>query len=323
MSTLREQLDAIDGVLWPLIDGAATETLIDTLKQRYPPTEAAGGNGLKAWDASGVVLHNLKRVHEALTVHWAHYQHLLEGQQEQARIHKGTPLVRISDCFNTLGFRVHTQRYLMLTLCEDAIQDKGIICPQKSGVYFRLVAGGVPNQKLQAYAAEFFRLSTELRNEALFPEALLQRLDDDWLTALPSEAEALFYRVNPKYVQHLLAQMGDGSGTALELLAQYLTSSMAGCRARIRMRSGSTDYDLVCAMEGFDLDFRSELGRHFVCECKDWKKPADFSVMAKFCRVLDSTKSRFGILFSKNGVTGGVKRRMANGNNSSFSRIVA
>jgi hypothetical protein len=57
-------------------------------------------------------------------------------------------------------------------------------------------------------------------------------------------------------------------------------------------------------MEGFDLDFRSELGRHFVCECKDWKKPADFSVMAKFCRVLDSTKSRFGILFSKNGITG-------------------
>jgi hypothetical protein len=26
--------------------------------------------------------------------------------------------------------------------------------------------------------------------------------------------------------------------------------------------------------------------------------------MAKFCRVLDSTKSRFGILFSKNGISG-------------------
>jgi len=68
--------------------------------------------------------------------------------------------------------------------------------------------------------------------------------------------------------------------------------------------SGSTDFDIVCSMEGFEVDFRSELGRYFVCECKDWKKPANFAAMAKFCRVLDSTKSRFGILFSKRGISG-------------------
>ena len=65
-----------------------------------------------------------------------------------------------------------------------------------------------------------------------------------------------------------------------------------------RKRSWSTDYDIVCSMEGFEVDFRSELG-YFVCECKDWNQPADFSVMAKFCRVLDSTKSRFGVLFKE------------------------
>jgi hypothetical protein len=57
-------------------------------------------------------------------------------------------------------------------------------------------------------------------------------------------------------------------------------------------------------MEGPDLDFRSELGRYFVCECKDWSKPADFTTMAKFCRVLDSTKARFGILCSRSGISG-------------------
>jgi hypothetical protein len=57
-------------------------------------------------------------------------------------------------------------------------------------------------------------------------------------------------------------------------------------------------------MEGFDVDFRSELGRYFVCECKDWSSPADFTVMAKFCRVLDSTKSKFGVLFSREGISG-------------------
>jgi hypothetical protein len=57
-------------------------------------------------------------------------------------------------------------------------------------------------------------------------------------------------------------------------------------------------------MEGFDVDFRSELGRYFVCECKDWSDAADFTTMAKFCRVLDSFKAKFGILFSKSGISG-------------------
>jgi hypothetical protein len=79
---------------------------------------------------------------------------------------------------------------------------------------------------------------------------------------------------------------------------------MPGCRTYHRRRSYSTDYDTVCSLDGLDLDFRSELGRYFVCECKDWNTPADFSAFAKFARVLDSTKSRFGILFSRNGITG-------------------
>jgi hypothetical protein len=33
--------------------------------------------------------------------------------------------------------------------------------------------------------------------------------------------------------------------------------------------------------------------------------------MAKFCRVLDSVKSRFGILFSKQGISGEGKRKFA------------
>jgi hypothetical protein len=49
-----------------------------------------------------------------------------------------------------------------------------------------------------------------------------------------------------------------------------------------------------------------------LCECKDWTEPADFTAMAKFCRVLDGTKSRFGILFSRSGITDKGKRGMPN-----------
>jgi hypothetical protein len=39
--------------------------------------------------------------------------------------------------------------------------------------------------------------------------------------------------------------------------------------------------------------------------------PADFTTMAKFCRVLDSFKAKFGILFSKCGVSGGNRTAFA------------
>jgi hypothetical protein len=106
------------------------------------------------------------------------------------------------------------------------------------------------------------------------------------------------------YIHSLISKLGDKQGKNLELLAEYLVSCMPGCRTARRKKSKSSEYDIVCSNEGFDIDFRSELGRYFICECKDWKNRAGFPVFAKFCRVLDSIKSRFGILFSREGITG-------------------
>jgi hypothetical protein len=124
------------------------------------------------------------------------------------------------------------------------------------------------------------------------------------MTEYPSEAEASLYFTNPLYIDWLLRQLGKGDGKALEQLAHYLVGAMPGCRAHKRQRSQSTDYDVVGVFEGSALDFRSEFGRYLVAECKDWNDPAGFSAFAKFCRVLDSVKCRFGILFSRNGITG-------------------
>src|SRR5438132_13756006 len=86
---------------------------------------------------------------------------------------------------------------------------------------------------------------------------------------------------------------------------------MPGCRTMPHKRSDTGEYDLVCSVDGLESDFRSELGRYFVCECKDTVRPANFTTMAKFCRVLDSVKSRFGILFSRRGISGEGTRRDA------------
>lgn len=110
------------------------------------------------------------------------------------------------------------------------------------------------------------------------------------------------------YIKHLIGGLDDRSGEILERLAEYLLSCMPGSRTQRRLRSASSDYDLVCSMEGMDLDFRSELGRYFVCECKDPAERIEFGDMSKFCRVLDSLKSRFGIMSAVKVLTRGWQR---------------
>lgn len=144
-----------------------------------------------------------------------------------------------------------------------------------------------------------------------FPEWILQELDSDWLVEFPSSREATLYVPHRIYLRGLLRRLGSGDGKDLERIGQYVLGTMPGCRAHRRKTSESTDYDIVCTLEGADLDLRSDLGRYFICECKDWSSPADFTAFAKFCRVLDSAKCRFGILFSKVGISGAGRTQYA------------
>jgi hypothetical protein len=306
LNLVLEELRTLDADFLPVFDERdAASRLITLLPTRYPLAQIAQPPGDRMWELAGLFFLYSGRIHEALEVFWGLYQQKLAAQVTLGRVHKGMPLCWIGECFSKLGFPVHAKRYLMLTLCEDALRESGIVSPNITGAYFRLIwEQGLPSEEFRRYARQLFELAEKMPGDAPFPEALLQRVDDAWLTELPSAAEALSYRANGTYVRHLLTRLGDGTGEALELLSEYLMSCMPGCRTRRRERSGSTDYDIVCAMEGVEVDFRSELGRYFVCECKDWASPASFTVMAKFCRVLDSIKSRFRILFSKSGSSG-------------------
>lgn len=194
---------------------------------------------------------------------------------------------------------------MMLTLCEDAINLAGQIPAETTGSYFRLVwLFGVPAADLSTYASKVWELHLANPGESRFPEWVLQELGQFWITEYPSSGEAGWYVANHLYVQFLLAKLGSGGGRDLERLAHYLLSCVPGFRAQMRMRSVSTDYDVVCAPEGIQYDFRSELGRYFLCESKDWKTPADVTVVTKFASVLRSAKCCFGMVFSKAGVTG-------------------
>lgn len=265
------------------------------------PTDAQRG-----WELTGLFYLNNKRIYEALLIFKALYKHILTAQiKKNAYYHKGMPLVWIAECYQHLGFPILTKRYLMLTLCEDAIRGEGYVSPEGTGIYFRLVWGhGFSDEELRRYSNTMYEIYKANPIDGRFPEWILQEFDQDWMREFTSPREAFVYDANTDYIEHLVIQLGDKTGESLERLAEYMLSCMPGCRTRRRGKTKSTDYDVLCSIEGLEVDFRSEFGRYFVCECKDWEQPANFTTMAKFCRVLDSTKSRFGILFSKSGISG-------------------
>jgi hypothetical protein len=84
-----------------------------------------------------------------------------------------------------------------------------------------------------------------------------------------SPAESSLYIVNIRYVRVLQTALKSQTGRSLEWLAHYILTTIPGCRAKMNVRSESTQYDVVGTLEGQDIDFRSDLGRYFICECKD------------------------------------------------------
>jgi hypothetical protein len=214
------------------VDGAAR--VLEELRSTIPPADAAvPGKVQRAWELCGLYYLNQHRWHEAIAVFDALYDTMLVFQQDAGtRSHKGMPLVYLSDCYDRLGCPVLAKRYLMLTACEDAIRDEGKIPPETSGIYFRMVwKFGLAHHEVGRYAEAVWKIHQSDPSSAMFPEWILQELDQQWMTEYPSVTEAAFYVITTRYVRTLLDGLGKGEGKALERLAHYLLSAIPGCRA--------------------------------------------------------------------------------------------
>lgn len=310
LNRLSKLIDKVNPAWLDLLNnpGGAAALRIE-LPSKLPSEKVAkdGTDERAIWDLIGYFYRHNQRWYDAIAIYLSMYYHFLNLQSSLGEwVPKGLPLVWVADCYSSLGFATLSKRYLMLTLMEDAISMKGKIDPIQTGSYFRLAwRHGLTDKEIEKYSVGAYRKQTDNPNESMFPEWVLQELDNDWIVEVPSPNEASYYIANEIYIKHLIDGLGDSTGKTLERLAEYLLSCIPGCRTSRRERTESTDYDVLCSLQGPDIDFRSELGRYFVVECKDWTDhPVDFGSFAKFCRVLDSVKSRFGIIFSKQGITG-------------------
>lgn len=288
-----------------LRDGASK--LANLLKEKYSPEAIAiPGKEQRAWECIGLYYRDSGLLYQAITVMNSLYEHMLQYQINTGhRIHKAMPLVWLRDFHLSLNHPNTAKRLAMLTLCEDVISDAGKVNVEEGGIYFRLSFDhGMADNDIFTYARRMYEIYNTNKQDGLYPEWILQDLDNKWIVEHPTAQEAYLYAPNRIYIKHLISEMGEPSGKTLERLSEYLLATIPGFRTYRRQRTPSTDYDIVCAVEGTDHDFRSELGRYIICECKDWSRPADFATMAKFSRVLDSAKCKTGIIFCQHGITG-------------------
>lgn len=227
------------------------------------------------------------RPFQAVKVLQAFYEEMCQYQIDNRKwIKKTRPLVWLYETYKELGYRVHARRYAMLTMCEQAIKDEGRVKPDDEGIYFRLAWElGLSDEQITKYSDDAFSKFSSLQEAGWFPERVLLELDTHWISELPEGAEFSHYVINLLFSGSLLKRITNSSesdGTDLEILSQYLFSCLPGVRTYRRLFTHSTDYDVMCVFEGFSGDYRDELGRYVICECKDWSKAVNFTSMAKF-----------------------------------------
>src|SRR5262249_22546187 len=133
-----------------------------SLEQVAPDTEE-NSKETNLWCDFGLVFLVQGRSFEALGIFEALYQRMLDYQIKTGkRVHKGLPLFRMGDCHEMLGRPVHTKRYLMLTLLEDAITSECKIRLDRTGSYHRLVwRYGLSHEQVMSYAEKCWKLFLE------------------------------------------------------------------------------------------------------------------------------------------------------------------
>jgi hypothetical protein len=85
----------------------------------------------------------------------------------------------MSDCYWHMNWLVHAKRYLMLAFCEDLLNDRGTIIPDRGAFYLGLWRHGMAEKLFTPLSREAIGSTHFLRGETMFPEAILQDISED------------------------------------------------------------------------------------------------------------------------------------------------
>lgn len=148
-----------------------------------------------------------------------------------------------------------------------------------------------------------------------FPEEIIRRLCSDRQVGRPLLARAATedeFHLCPAYLTALWDDVTGASdcnskGEALEAVASYLCCLLPGCvpQQNVIDPAQAAEYDLLVRnFASRESLTTSSFGREFIVECKNWDATVGVPEVGYFLFRMSSTRTRFGIMFAKRGVSG-------------------
>lgn len=237
-------------------------------------------------------------------------------KKEKRRIYRAGIALRLIEHYLKHGNRGYAYRWALHTQADDLFDQHNA---GLGGQYLRTVFGmsSANLQKIETIAETCRQkviCESDWSQPEAFPEEVIRRLAKN-----PQTTHILVNAVSPQefpismaYFNAWLDRMSTSEehadkGKILEDIAVYLALLLPGCipLANVEDEDKTGEFDLVVRNLVQTPHLATELlGRYFLVECKNRKTPVKTRHVGYFLQHLRLTHTKFGIIFSVEGITG-------------------
>lgn len=256
---------------------------------------------------------------------WRIYQQI-QCQSKIQPIYKAAIAALLSDLYVRGGDLGAAARWGLITDASDVLYNENI---DGGGRQRLIAASGIPDDALDKLRA--IAVSSRRQVLAAGDWSIPESFEEDIVTKFLAEHQeygVLFARHVPAvhefplsqpYFDSLIQDMDNtdeasAKGRALEDLATYLTLLVPGWipRRNVTTISNESESDIIVSNLTWSGNLNAELfGREFLIECKNWKRPVGTAQIGYFLYRMRFTRTKFGIIFAPNGITGERRKHTA------------
>jgi hypothetical protein len=259
---------------------------------------------------------------EKLLVEWWNSLGQLQFSRNK-RVYRAECAYLLSDLYNEMNEQGLALRWAMLMQADDLLGEH----PQGGGAGRQLL---MTRMGLSSFAFdELNRISQLCLSTAQkegwekpvgFAEEVLCKFAQSKAGYVIAETFSVKeFPVSQGYFNALYKQANDSNGArskgvSLEDLALYLLMLLPGCVPHKNVLAEQRMFEsdvLIHNLSPASTVITDLFGRHFLIECKNRKEKADSAIIGYFLYRMKLTHTRFGIIFSKSGITGGKNHEAA------------
>lgn len=252
----------------------------------------------------------------------------LRQLEEKSRVYRAGIAIMLTELYMLWGDKATAFKWALHTQADDILGEHeagGGLGKQYLSTIFGMSESAL--EELDHIATECLKEvkqtgDNDWAKPAGFAEEVVRRFAQREVIGTHLLAEAASFRefpLSPAYFQALsecvhLAETPQEKGGALEDLAFYLLALLPGCgpRRNVLDEDLASESDIVVRNLNQVANLTAELlGRHFLVECKNWEKRVGVRDVGYFLYRMRLTHARFGIIFSKSGISGGDEGKAA------------